>query len=106
MPRKRTKKQITTTKTTTMQQVVELAQLPYPCVYADYTNLSVSYTGFKFVFSNSIDKTEKRIVAAPQVSVSLSAEHALQIYRLMERQLKTFQEQYGPIRELPDTTPK
>ena len=106
MPRVKTNKKKRTKKRTTEQQVVEFAQSPYPCVYADYTNLTISYTGFKFVFSNSIDKTEKRVVAAPQVSVSLSAEHALQVYRLMERQLKTFQDQFGPIRELPNTTPK
>jgi len=105
MPPKKTKK-TKKKKTTAKRQVLELTEVPYPCVYADYTNLTVSYTGFKFVFSNSVDKTEDRIVAAPQVCVSLSAEHALQVYRLLERQLKNSQEQFGPIRELPNTTPK
>ena len=84
------------------QKQADIVQMSCPIVYADYTNLTLSYTGFRFLFSVAVEKTEERAILSPQAAVCMSAEHALQVYRLMESQLELYQKQYGQIRELPE----
>ena len=100
---KKRKKAKTAAKTPVVKQAEVISgQMPCPVVYADWTALTSSYTGFRFLFSVALDKSKESVTLTPQSAVCMSAEHALQVYRLMGRQIELYEKRYGQIRELPD----
>jgi len=81
----------------------QFVKSPFDTLYSDYTNVQYNFAGFKFTFNILLGKTKEGApILDPQVSVCLSAEHALQLAQVLSNMLREYQKKNGAIRPEPD----
>ena len=72
---------------------------PQTTLYANHAAITITPWDFAFRFGTIVEATEKKLTAREDLSVYMSPQHAKAFLGLVDRQVKLFEEKYGPIPE-------
>ncbi len=89
------------TKEKPQSKKVEVVQSPrYASIYADNVQAVTRFTGLSLFFGEVVTSDEDALVVERHFKVSMSPEHAAALYKLLGEQLRSYEEHFGPIREV------
>ncbi len=71
-------------------------------VYSNSMNMEVTFNDIKLLFGEIIVATQDELQVEEKVSVIMSPEHALACVKAMDKILKKYVTNFGPIREQPE----
>ena len=70
-------------------------------VYANSTNIEVTFNDFKLFFGEILEATEEKLVTEDRVVVLMTPEQARLVSNLLVEQLEKYEAVYGAIRKPP-----
>ena len=79
-----------------------------PAFYSDVVEVFHNYNGFRLTFGTLQSKGldgPRRVIEA-RVAVGMSPEHAKSLCRVLEGQLRLYEERFGPVRSEPEKPKK
>ena len=71
-------------------------------LYTDVVSVNIGFNGFKFIFGSVSQFANEAKTIQALAMIGMSPEQAKSLYETLGRSLKTYEEQYGPVRPKPD----
>ena len=81
------------------RQVEAVRSSNYGDVYSDYASLRISSLDMKIVFSQILSDDDEKMRVEDQASVTMTPEHALEVWELLGRNIKMYEAKVGELRQ-------